>query len=186
MAKLVTEHPDFSFFDFIQNKILRNDIEDALLFVAYLVDTSADIRENKYREEFQRVIILYIASVVEAVCLFLVEKHKLKTEKSDIKNIISVSIKDVKVDNGDLIIAIRKKKDCNIKEIPFAETIILLSNANLINNNIKKNLDTLRLKRNSQHLYGRGKNRISKKDVEQSLKTLSSLLSNIKNLQQNN
>jgi len=163
---------DKSFFNFIHNKILREDLDDALLFATYLIDTAQQVAEEKYKEEFHRVIVLYIAAAVEALCLFLLEQYGVSKKKAEYKNITPVHIEGVVVKDGELVVAIKKKEPIDLKEIPFAESILLLCNAEKIDDTLKDKLNSLRQKRNSQHLYGRGKNRISQKDVVESIKTL--------------
>jgi len=164
-----------SAFVFIADKTLRDDLEDALLFALYLIDTAQKATEKRYRGEFNRVIVLYIAAIVEALCIFLLEKSEVKKERIEYKDVVSIHNNRIIVDNGELAVAIRSRKQLKLKDIPFAESISLLCGAGKINNRLKGRLNLLREKRNSQHLYNRERVRISRKDVSESIKTLAIL-----------
>jgi hypothetical protein len=171
-----------SAFIFIADKTLREDLEDALLFAMYLIDTAQKATEKRYHGEFNRVIVLYIAAVVEALCLFLLEKSGTKKERTEYKDVVSIHNDRITIDNGELIMAIKSKKRLELRDIPFVESISLLYGAGKINVHLKNRLSSLREKRNSQHLYSREKDQIFQKDVSESIKTLVMLQRIIENL----
>ena len=166
-------------FSFITDVALREDLEDALLFVAYLIDLAQQVAEERYREEIHRVIVLCLAAVVEALCLFVLEHKQIPLEREEYKNILPVSLPGVSVAQGELILAVRKRKSSNIADVPFVQSIDLLSKHKIISPSLKRQLTTLRGHRNSQHLYGRGRNRISREDVASALRALELFQQNV-------
>jgi len=160
--------PILRIFDFVPDKVLREGLEDAMLFVFYLIDTASaagKVKERQYKEELHRVTVLYIASVVEAMCLFYLEQNQVVREKVEYKNVTRICVEGVSVNEGELVAAIRRKTEPALKEVPFADSINFLYKCGKISGNLKRRLDSLRKKRNTQHLYGRGRNRPSPMDV---------------------
>ncbi|KKU49844.1 MAG: hypothetical protein UX71_C0005G0057 [Parcubacteria group bacterium GW2011_GWA1_47_10] len=177
MAKrvLLSKHP----FSKIKNKRLRTDLYDALYFIAYLIEGIDRAKEKRYKEEFLRVIILYIASVVEALCLFLVESNSLILKKEECSHIRQISMPGVSVETGQLVIAIQKDKDIKIRDLPFAEAIKVLSKNRKISDTLYEKLNTLRTTRNTQHLYSRKNSSVSNDDVKNAYSSLDLLLKQI-------
>ena len=168
-------------FGFLIDEELREDLEDALLFASSLIDLAEGATIDRHREEFNRVIILYLAAIVEALCLSFLARANIKGVKIDYKNILPVNLPEVVVADGELIIAVRKSKLVDLKQVPFAQAINLLHQNKLVNLKLKNRLTALRVRRNSQHLYGRGESRVSRRGVSESARTLEILLLTIKN-----
>ena len=66
--------------DFITDNTLRKTIEDSIEYVYVLTEESKkkEDRSALYKEETYRVIILYIASIIEAILLYLYKRQSDK------------------------------------------------------------------------------------------------------------
>lgn len=157
--------PKVDTFGFVLDKKLRADIEDVLNFSSYLVIAASRVSDRRYKEEFYRVIVLYVASIVEALCMYLIAHKKIPLEKLEYKSPQVVRIMGVQVEGGELVVAKRCPAALNTREIPFVEAIRLLKGKRIISSSLQKSLNSLRSKRNSQHLYGRRDDGITRKDV---------------------
>ncbi len=161
---------------FIADKTLRADIKIALGFASYLIRISAKAK-GYHKRELRRVVILYVASVVEALCLFLLRQKGLSKEKIEYKHAQAIKLPSgVIVPSGkNLVIALQEKTNPPLPEIPFVDAINTLKNEGVVLNVLADKLHTLRVKRNSQHLYGRTSSRVSTIDVNHAFLVLQSL-----------
>ena len=166
-------------FSFIADKRLRGDGEDALDFSAYLISSADEAKEPRYKEEFYRATVLYVASVIEALCLFLVETKKLSREKIEYKYPQRLNVEGVSVSVGELVAAVKIKTPRNLQDLPFAEAIGILRRNNIVPEPLAKDLDSVRIARNTQHLYGRTDGVMSRKEIQAAFDALSNLLGQI-------
>lgn len=168
---------------FITDKALREGIRIAIGFSSYLVSISDKAKNIKHKGELHRVVILYVASVVEALCLFLIEKSGLQKEKIEHKYINPIKIPDCILipEEKFVVVALQEKITLSLTEIPFVEAIGMLKDGKIITSHFAQRLHKLREKRNSQHLYGRAFRHISAKDVNSAF----SILQNIFNIMKN-
>ena len=176
MAKSRKRHNEYRDFAFISQKSLRSDIEDALGFAAWLITKKT---KNKiHKRELYRVVVLYIASVVEALCSYLLDENNLKIEETKYKSPTTVKLPDdVSVPQGKILAVVwcNKKEICPPK-ISFKDSINKLMSSGILSEKFAKKLHVLRDKRNSQHLYKRSTKNVSTRDVNFSVKILSELL----------
>ncbi|MDP3874974.1 MAG: hypothetical protein Q8Q22_00425 [bacterium] len=161
---------------FITDGTLRADIKIALGFSSYLVRNSAKAKKH-YRRELRRVVILYVASVVEALCLFLISRSSLSKEKMEYKNAHVIKIPDiVLLPKGKvLVVALQEKIPLSLTDTPFFDAINILRGGRIVTTAFAERLHTLREKRNSQHLYNRASKHISATDVNQAFSALQGL-----------
>src|SRR3989344_3873049 len=129
-------------FAFISDKRLREDISDALFFAAYLLEAADKTKAKRYKEEFYRATVLYVAS-------------------------------------GYIVIGIREKKLLELREIPFVEANRALVSEAIISKKLGSKIDQIRIARNTQHLYGRARSRMSRKEISTAFEALSPLLETI-------
>ena len=128
-------------FAFITDVRLRGDVEDALYFTAYLIDAGDKTRLNRYKEEFYRATVLYIASVIEALCLFFIDNKKLVGTKHEYKYERPLNFPPISLTEGELICAIKVKRNLALKDIPFFEAIKILEQNNLFPKQLAKKIN---------------------------------------------
>lgn len=167
-------------FNFISKKRLRNDIVDAVLFTAYLLEAADKTSAKRYKEEFYRATVLYVASVVEALCLFLVDLKKISPEKIEYRHIQTINVPVVSTASGDLVIGIKDKVPFRLREIPFVEANRCLAYEKVISKKLSLAIGQVRQARNTQHLYGRTTARMSHKEIANAFEALSGLLETIR------
>lgn len=164
----------------IADNKLRQDVDDALLFIVYLIDASIKVSEKRHKEEFYRVIILYIASVIEAICLYIIETKNITFTKIECKHIQQLpQLPDVTVTSGKLVIAIQKEKNVQMKDMPFKESIDLLNTNKVISDELSKKLHLLRETRNTHHLYRRRVSSLTIKDITKAASCLKQVFNQI-------
>lgn len=160
---------------FVTDRTLREDIKIVLGFSSYLVRNSAKAKRYQKRE-LRRVVILYVASVAEALCLFLIRKGGLSKKKIEYKYARTITIPGIVVpDKKALIIALQEKVPLSLIDMPFFDAINLLREERIVTVAFARRLHALREKRNSQHLYGRASNHVSATDVRRAFSILQSL-----------
>lgn len=176
--------PKYDGLGFITDKTLRADMKISLGFSSYLIRNSAKATNQYNRRELHRVVILYVASVVEALCLFLLRQKGLSKEKIDYKCARAIKLPDgVVMPSGKvLVIALQEKTFLSLSDVPFVDAINTLQNEGVIVNAFAKKLHALRVKRNSQHLYGRTSSRISTTDVNRAFLVLQNLFKTIQKI----
>ncbi|MBI2048170.1 MAG: hypothetical protein HYT27_03445 [Parcubacteria group bacterium] len=164
----------------ITDKRLREDIKIALAFSSYLVRSSAKAK-GYYKRELRRVVILYVASVVEALCLFLIKQSGLSKEKTEYKNARAITMPGLTVQDGKVLVAaLQVKTSLSLVETPLSDAINILRRGNVVTLAFEKRLHKLREKRNSQHLYGRASKQMSKADVTRAFVILQGLFNIIR------
>ena len=167
-------------FAFISDKRLREDISDALFFAAYLLEAADKTKAKRYKEEFYRATVLYVASAIEALCLFLINLKQISREKTEYRHTREITIPGVSVASGDIVIGIREKKLLELREIPFVEANRALVSEAIISKKLGSKIDQIRIARNTQHLYGRARSRMSRKEISTAFEALSPLLETIR------
>ena len=167
-------------FVFISDHRLKADILDALDFSAYLTVTLSGAREGLFKRELRRTNVLYIASVIEAVCLFLLEKKKVLVEKVEYKYVCPLKTPpEVSISSGILVFALQVRGTFPFQNTAFAQAIQTLKAKKIIAVSLAEDLDYIREARNTQHLYRRSSKHISQGDVESALATLKKILDQI-------
>ncbi len=164
-------------FGFISNKSLRSDIKDALGFAAWLIGASGKKIKKEHRRELHRAVVMYIASVVEALCLYLMDTHGLKIKETRYKSPLQIKLPaDVSVPAGKTLALVWCEQSTPaLPKTPFSDSINSLSNGRVVKQSFAAKLHWLRNKRNTQHLYARESKVVSKKDVTKAIEILSML-----------
>lgn len=176
MAKNRKHYNEYEYLAFISQKSLRSDIEDALSFAGWLI--SKKTKKEIHKRELYRVVVLYVASVVEALCSYLLDENVLKIEETKYKSPTTIKLPDdISVPQGKILAVVwcNKKEICP-PEVSFKDAINKLMSSSILSEKFSKKLHALREKRNSQHLYKRATKNVSTRDVNFSVKILSELL----------
>lgn len=139
--------------NFITDIAIRNKIQVAIETSSFLFLME---RDNKFdtgtSKEVRRIIILYAASIIEAILLYLYKKGKFSIEKvhySDVYTLPSVYQLDSK---STLIVAKQFKKERHEREIMLDVLVELFFDKKIIGKSLKLKIDTARNIRNTFHL----------------------------------
>lgn len=159
-------------FDFISDQNVRSNIIDSIDFSSALQLISEKIPQEN-REESYRTIILYAASIIEALLLYyLSEKNLFLSEDKFIH--ISILPNQFQNDLGEIVVAIRKTVKRN--DADFSKVIDFLEK--MLGKNLAKNIHKIRETRNTFHLL-KTRTKIQEKDVEHANATLLKLVKKI-------
>ncbi len=71
--------------DFVTNVKLRKTIEDSIEYIYVLFDKSREEDNDLFKEETNRIIILYVISIIEAILLFIFTQRGDQMNKLEYK-----------------------------------------------------------------------------------------------------
>lgn len=167
--------------DFITDSALRQRIEDSVEYVYTTLELSKDATKNEtFRSETHRVIILYIASIIEAVLFYLYVKREVHIQKEEYKKVYEIGngYTNTEVPSGKVIVAAVKMVDKKESEISFKELVTFLEAQKIL-----KKTSTLMMSlfnmRNSFHLRKKQELPCTIADVEKYLQLLLYTLTNV-------
>lgn len=160
-------------FDFISNKKLRNNIINSIEFSSILWLLSEKIPE-KNREESYRTIILYTASIIEALLLYYFSEKKLFLEEEKFTHVALLG-SQFQNNLGEVVVAIRKKD--KRFDPSFYDCIKLLEKT--LGKSLYKSINKIRETRNTLHLL-KTRYKIKEEDVKYANGTLLKLIQKIK------
>lgn len=159
--------------DFIQDKKLQKRVEDSLDYIFTLYETTKkQINSDIYIQETYRVLILYCASIIEALLFELYhqgEQRILRTEYKD-PQVLSDQYRNSKL-KGTVVIATRTQRGSSEVEIGLNELITFL-HPKPLKQETRDRLLTLNSLRNSFHLRKTGSTRCTRADVDEALDLL--------------
>ena len=158
-------------FDFVKNEALKKNIEDSIKFLSTLWLFSEKNKED--REEIYRTIIIYQASIVEALLLHYCERKKIPFTEIEYAfcNQVTGDFYDIKSDkyhNAKMFFGL--KHEINKPIATLADATVKLKN-NLLGIRLFTRIEDLKEKRNTVHLF-KTRDAITKKDVEKATETL--------------
>ena len=142
-------------FSFIDNKILRENIEYLANDISVLMIIT-ELQENVRIGGFLRKnIIIYTASIVEALLLWKIDMES-KSEKItllDVWNYYDI-IPIYMCENFDIISGKRNRKKRDISKLDFNRMIQVCKEQKILGENLIKRLDRVRRIRNKLHISG--------------------------------
>ena len=112
--------------DFITETKLRKTIEDSIEYIYVLFNRSKKEGESDlFREETNRIIILYVISIIEAILLFIYTKRGDIITKVDYKFVTTLpnEYKHSSEENNPVIIAVQKKIKKQDRDIGLFELV---------------------------------------------------------------
>lgn len=144
-----------SHFDFISNQTLRNNLDIAFDHVLTLIPFSESKSYRKLaKSSFRKTIIIYTASIIEALLFDHIQKKcsesDFTSEKWEIENpriLYEIDGKN-KIVGGNYVL---KPTVLQPDKMNLGIINKLLHDKNLINNDLYKKIDKVRLLRNDQH-----------------------------------
>ena len=169
-------------FSFIRDAVLQKNIEsvygDTLRLMAMIMYT-----ESQVEHCLRKTIIIYTASVIEALLLWKIREH-LGTGKVVLHN--EWRYRDPRrihiTDDYEIIWAKRNREEKDIEKLDFSRMITLCKNKKILKENVLKKLDEVRKMRNKIHIGGLKMvtRAYPKKDVEFTTEVLENILQTIR------
>ncbi len=159
---------------FITNPSLRQRIEDSIEYIYTLYEESKQSDKNElFKTETHRVIILYTVSIIEALLFYIYEKKGLTITRVDYKEKehLPESYRNIKVD-GRIVIAIEKHTPKQESEISLRELVHFLVTEKIVKEETESKLLSIIKTRNSVHLRHKGFTTCSVADVDEALELL--------------
>jgi hypothetical protein len=156
--------------DFVSDPILRQRIDDAVAYIYTLYEESKnEHRNDSYRTETYRVIILYIVSIIEAILHYIRELRGDEIVKIEYKDKITISEEyRSRRTAGPVIMAVECKVAKTESEVSLRELIQALTGTVLTSDTAAQIADLARM-RNSVHLRQRNVRECTIKDIEEAL-----------------
>ena len=140
---------------YIGNKTLRENVTHVFADVYGLLSVIQSQKDGKIRNCLRKTIIIYAASIAEALLLWQIEKEvglgevTLKDEWKQYDTKIIHQDKDFEV-----ISAKRSREKRDIQKLDFNRMLTLCRQKKLMDETLLKDLDTLRKMRNTLHIGG--------------------------------
>lgn len=138
---------------FISDVSLRKKIIESIETISglYLVE-----KDSKYPKELtrevRRIIILYSASIIEALLLFLYKKNKYRMENIEYKDVLQLPSKFQSESNSKLIIAKQVQTVKNERELMLDVLLKLFSEKKIISEILEEKIKRAKDVRNTFHL----------------------------------
>ena len=160
-------------FDFISDQKVKNNIINSIGFSSTLWLLTERIPEAN-REESYRTIILYTASIIEALLLYYLSKKNLFLEEEKFTHTAPLG-SNFQNNLGEVVVAIRKMEKRPIPD--FSKAIDFLEK--VLGKSLSKSLHKIRETKNTFHLL-KSRKTIKENDVEQANDILLKLVKKIK------
>ncbi len=158
-----------SHFPFIENSALRNNLDVTFQHIVELA-TIADKYDKVLSSSFRKTIIIYTASIIEALLLWKLKK-KIKTTKVELSD--KWKFYDIKTlhkigASEEVIGAKRKKEKKEINKLDFVRIIDLCAKYKIVTKQFSEEIHKVRKLRNRLHIGGLAKveKEYTKKDLK--------------------
>ncbi len=160
--------------DFIEDTDLRKTLEDSIEYIYALYERSKTEKNDLYKEETYRVIIVYVISAIEAVLLYLYKVRGEKLEYNDYKYVQFLNNKYIHKDKPNLtvVVAVLERVEKQEYQISLHDLIMFFLEKKLIQ---KSTADDILEKNDIRNTLHFSKTRTKKCDlskVEEAFKLL--------------
>jgi len=144
-----------SHFPFIDDEALKNNLGTAFRHIIELV-AIADEYDKTLSSSFRKTIIIYTASIIEALLLWKLKKKikSRKVELSDEWKYYNIKILHRIDDLGEVIGGNRKKEKKDINKLDFIRVVDLCVKHRIITERFSKKVHQVRELRNRLHIGG--------------------------------
>ena len=169
--------------DFIEDSHLRKTLEDSIEFIYVLYERSKEgNQKNLYKEETYRIIILYVAAVIEAVLFYFYKKRGEKIEHLEYKHVQALPREFIHSSKKDcvLVVAVQEKSVKKEYDIGLHGLVNFFRDKKLIREDTTRKILELNDLRNTFHL---AKERNKDCNTERVNEALDLLLHTIENAQ---
>ncbi len=109
---------------FIKSKSLQKTIEDSIDYMNVLFDYAEDNKNDTFKEETYRVIILYVVAVIEAILLYVLKERKENITTLAYKNPTEITrVKHKDYPKGKFVTAIQIKETKKDQQIGVQDLV---------------------------------------------------------------
>jgi hypothetical protein len=169
---------------FIADDSVRDKIRDAIDYSLMLREQSKNLSYGElFQEETNRVIVLYIASTIEAILLYIYSKRTEKMTATEYKHVSLLPSEYVHTGKGgNVVVAVATLRDRKEFEIGLKELIVHFNSLGIVKKETYDNILELNDLRNTHHLSKSRTKKCSVDDVERFYKLLLHTLENSRRL----
>lgn len=167
-------------FEFIKDSALRKKIEDSVEYIFALYEEAKRGDKNElFKTETFRVIILYTVSIIEAVLLYIYHQRESRMVKEEHKEIQTLEnqYKNTHVE-GRVVVSVVKKSEKKDIEIRFQEIVKFLQNEKVLRSETADRMLEINDTRNTFHLRKERMSPCTVGEVEGALELLLYVLGN--------
>lgn len=120
--------------NFITDKDLRDRVEKSVRYTLVLFKDSDKNSDAVHREEANRVIVLYVISIIEAIIFFFYEQSKEKIMKTEYVNITNLpdTYSDISKPGFQLVIATRQEVERKTSQLGLVNIVNFFRGKGLI------------------------------------------------------
>jgi hypothetical protein len=160
--------------NFITDDDLRDKVQKSIHYILVLV---GDLDKNKdvlYKEESNRVIILYVISIIEAILFFFYEQGQEKIMKTKYVSITNLPKKysDNTKSGQQLVIAAKQEVEKKMSQISLVTVVNFFESKELILSKTAKNILELNDISNTFHLNKKRTVECTNEKVDEAVKLL--------------
>jgi hypothetical protein len=143
-------------FSFIKDSILRSNIDhtfDQILVITSLINNES--YNEVIKSNFRKIAIILTASIIEALLLYLLKKHKTEKEIQPINQEIKIIKLFYKINEKESISHIVKKQkstDLKFSKLNLGQLISICKDHEIIHITLKTKLEKIQKLRNKQHI----------------------------------
>lgn len=162
-------------FEFISDEKLRSRLEDATGFIYALYEQSnAEGQSDLYKEEANRVIVLYVVSTIEALLLYYFQQRGEKVEYVEYKHVhpLPEGYGFVAQAGHPAVIAVQKKVEKREHQLGLHDLVRHFKDAGKIRNETAQDILKLNEMRNTFHFSKPRTDTCDVRHVERALKLL--------------
>lgn len=140
----------------IKDKVLCTNLDRVFDHILTLIPLSESTSyEEIVKSSFCKTIIIYTASIIEALLLYILKQNKTEQECARVKAEFKILLEIYKIDDTKRIVLgedIEGKEKLKFNKINLGQINDLCLDHGIIDKNMYKNIDKVRYLRNSQHL----------------------------------
>lgn len=155
-------------FAFVKDKVARTHLDRVFELVVVLLTLSeAKNYSPELQSSFRKTIIIYTASIIEALLLLILKAHTTETECAEIKDQITRTLYVIS-EKEHIALVQKKKVKAKFNKLNLDQISKLCKNHNLITKALSGKVDKVRTLRNRQHLGALEKLEViyTKRDLE--------------------
>ncbi len=159
-------------FSFIDNEILRGNLGIIFDHILELIYLSESIKYNDVlKSSFRKTTTIYTASIIEALLLCLLKKHKNEKDLARTNMIFRITKEIYKINNLEKIVLgknVEETEKFKFDKINLSQINTLCKEHKLISSELSKRVDVMRKLRNKLHIgdLKNLENDYTKKDLE--------------------
>ena len=140
--------------DFINDKELRKTLENSIEYIYVLHERSkSDGRHKLYQEETYRVILLYVASIIEAILLYFYKVRGEKIQYTEYKfvNVLLSQYEHTEKKGFPVVVAVQEKVEKKEHQLGMRELVTFFRGKSLMTEKTAEDILDINDVRNTIH-----------------------------------